>query len=161
MKYKVLDVRRKTIEKLGKDVLDVSLKAEDGTQTDNVQIWQGFPGFDSITFDCTVEGDITVKQSGNYTNKTLYPPKAPTGGFKGGMGGIKAAQERKADMIEKAQDRKSESIAYFNAINTAIEFVSTFKDILGITNSAMAYQLVLKYRDDFIKDWQKYESTPF
>lgn len=86
-----------------------------------------FPGFDDLK-PGTELTDVTVWTS--TSNKHyLFTQTKPTPGVMGskpawaGGGGVKAAQERKAQDIEKAQDRKEESIAYFNAMNCSINLV--------------------------------------
>jgi hypothetical protein len=152
MKYLIKDLKKKHIEKLNKDVIEAQVE-EVGTNviTDKVQIWAGFPDFETITFGSVVEGDIVKKVSGNFTNITLYPVKqayVPKGG-----GGIKAAQERKADMIEKAQERKSDSIAFFNATNSAIALVKG----VGFSTEDTKAEIVF-WREWFLSEYRKYEA---
>ena len=158
MKFKVLDIKKKHIDKLNKDVIEAEVKGEDNVITKKVQIWPDFPMFDTITFDAQVEGDLVVKTKGEYTNITLYAPK-PQGNFKAGSTGIKAAQERKAEMIEKAQDRKSESIAYFNSVNCAIALAGNFFKGQPMPDEDVK-EFITEWRDWFLSEYRKYEASP-
>lgn len=104
--------------------------------------------FDSITNASEVEGEIT--KNGQYTNFKL-------GGAKKGGVGIKAAQERKAEMIEKAQDRKNEAIAFFNATNNAIALINT----LGLKDKQDIKDAITYWREWFLDEWIRYEAQDY
>lgn len=75
-----------------------------------------FPNFDNIKAGNIVEGELWQSPTGKWY---LFAPKPkPVGGNKGGAPGVKAAQERKGEMIEKAQETKSR----------AIQIASSFRD---------------------------------
>ena len=61
-------------------------------------------------------------------------------------------------MIEEAQNRKNDSIAYFNSLNSAITFIDKFRNEFEILNSADAFEQVLIYRDKFLDEWQSYSA---
>lgn len=129
MKYSVENLKVKHIEKLNKDVMETDLICVDTkVKTERVQIWGDFPNFTTITFGSVVEGDIVEKQSGNFKNITLYPPKPvytpKSGGF---SGGVKAMVAEKAKNIEHSQDRKDNSI----------QLSSTFRDATMLTVAQM------------------------
>lgn len=146
----------------GKKLIDATLQGE-GTVT----IWEldkdgkQFPGFSDLAPGGKVQGNIWA----NPTNgkKTLYPPKPQTSGGYGaasrGGGGVKAAQERKAEMIEKAQDRKEDSIAYFNAINSSIALLPNIYELQGAPPSTIRAYLT-DWRDWFLKEHQNYKEKP-
>lgn len=136
-------------------ILKVDLVDENGVLDEGVTIWNNFPNFASLKTGSEVNGSVVVKKNGQYTNKSLYEDKTSTIGTPRGTG-IKAAQERKAVMIEKAQDRKNESIAYFNSLNVAIQFVAAFSKNLEMGE---AFDSVVHFRDLFLQEWQKYERS--
>ncbi len=108
MKYKINWLERKTLS-TGKVKIDATLIDEAGVTIDKVTIWDSFPDFANLAPERTVEGDITVKQNGQYTNKTLNAPKTSGGGFnKSAM--TEKLMDKKQGNIEKSQDRKEESI---------------------------------------------------
>jgi hypothetical protein len=155
MKISIKDLKKKRIEKLGKDVIEAQVEeVGTGVITDKVQIWGDFPSFETITFGSVLEGDLVTKVSGNFTNITLYPPKPAYTPKSGGMGGIKAAQERKEVMIEKAQERKSDSIAFFNATNSAIALVKDLKLNMDDTKAEIVF-----WREWFLSEYRKYEAS--
>lgn len=162
MVYKISWLERKTTF-TGKQKADATLQDSNGQTYDKVTIWSTFPDFSNLAAGRDVEGDILVSQNGKWNNKTLVEDKtksSPSGSFtpnKGMSSGISKLMDKKAENIEKAQDRKHESIAYFNSLNTAIQFVSTFKDMFEINSAGDALDEVLHARDKFLVEWQKYE----
>ncbi len=120
-----------------------------------------FPNFDDLQAGREVT-DATIWTSGTGKHY-LFTKDKPTPGVMGskpnwaGGGGVKAAQERKEAMILKAQDRKEESIAYFNALNSAISLVKgnfpmdTEEDIKALKDN------VLYWRDFFFHEWSKFD----
>lgn len=153
----------RTMTKTGKAKADATLVDEKGVSTDKVTIWGDFPDFEKLMPGQEIFGEINVKQNGAYTNKTLYAgrtdtinnPKAPAWATGGNKGGIKAAQERKEVMIEKAQARKNDSIAYFNANNSAISVLGKYEYSMDL--SGYRDQLV-QWRDWFLSEWEKYDA---
>lgn len=93
----------------GKPRKIVTLKDETGAHYENVTLWGDFPGWEGIGPGSSVQGDY--KDDGKY--RTLFPTRAPRaarGPTGENMRGVAAAQTRKGDMIEKAQDAKGRGI---------------------------------------------------
>lgn len=137
MKYQVETLKCKHIDSINKDVINAELKeiGGNGAIERDVQIWQGFPNFETITFGSVVEGEIHSKTKGNYTNKTLYAidtKQATTGNSGPSRGGFKANMaaivEKKAENIEKAQTRRE----------TSIELSGTARDATILTQTLVA-----------------------
>lgn len=84
-------------------------------------------------------------------NKGIKTAYRATGGA---TRGIPAAQERKAEYIEKAQDKKEESIAFFNATNSAIAILTKIKP--PVTDDSEFKQELVMWRDWFYQEWQKH-----
>lgn len=152
----------------GPDWKVVTIISPEGREIANVSVnrtnkkGEVFPNFDSITSGASIEATSWESESGKWYLFAPKPERASngtTGGFKGGSG-VKAAQERKAEMIEKAQDRKSESIAYFNATNSAISILAAlfagkeFRQTSGLSE-ALKNDISL-WRDWFLSEWEKY-----
>lgn len=117
MKYEIRNIERKHIDSLNKDVLECDV-FDGEKEIAGVSIWQGFPDFDKITFGSSVEGDIVVKQKGNYLTKTLFAPKgsAPMQS----AGAITKAMDRKEAGISKFQENKEESIKISSTMSGAV-----------------------------------------
>ena len=61
------------------------------------------------------------------------------------------APSKKAEEIRVAQDHKEESIAFFNAINSAISLTVAYKDQLKNTSEMKMF--IQEWRDWFLKEW--------
>lgn len=156
MKYSIEWLERKETS-TGKTKYDATLKNEAGVVTEKVTIWDSFPNFSDLKPGTVIDCDVVTKQNGKYTNVTAYPSKNPNGTTR--PQGMKAAQERKAEMIEKAQERKSESIAFFNATNNAIVLLEAYnKNAEYPFSPEGAKKFITEWREWFLTEWQKYEA---
>jgi hypothetical protein len=113
-----------------------------------------FPNFDGIIPGAEIECEIWKSPAG----KTyMFAPRPQSASKVGGFGGgVKAAQERKEVMIEKAQERKSDSIAYFNSVNCSIELVSK-RGMSEMTDQDVELAVV-QWREWFLSEYRKYEA---
>jgi len=91
--------------------------------------------------------------------KKIKPPVGAKTGFTGGAG-IAKAQERKAEFIEKAQDRKNEAIAFFNATNNAIALIAQLSGF-PLKNDSELQADIRSWRTFFLNEWIKYESGDY
>lgn len=146
----------------GKRLFDGTFIDETGKEF-NASVWEvdnknvPFPGFTELRPSVSFEGNPWTSPT---TGKTsIYPPKT---GNKTGGNGVKVAQERKAQMIEAAQDRKNESIAFFNATNSAIQLVSLYqaKAEYPLTDAGIE-GAIIRWRTFFLNEWKKYESGDY
>jgi len=88
-------------------------------------------------------------------NKGVFAPN------RGGSGAnIAKAQERKAEFIEKAQDRKNEAIAFFNATNNAIALIAQLSGF-PLKNDSELQADIRSWRTFFLNEWIKYESGDY
>lgn len=161
----------------------ISYETPEGGVTENASVNRfdkkgtPFPDFDGIVVGRTIDANPWRNPtSGKWS---VFPPKpqndtgyvsdsfrASTSQNYANKGtGMKAAQERKAEMIEKAQDRKNESIAYFNAVNSAIALLSSHKALISPSNPIASvasdneiHLFITKWRDWFLDEWKKYEA---
>jgi len=158
VKYTIKWIENKTSAK-GAPYAKATLVDEKGVETQDVTIFGSYAGFSDMRPETSTEGQLKPSV---YNGKTSYvlermvvAPEWAT--KKGGGAGIKAAQERKEVMIEKAQERKSESIAYFNAINSAIALYA----VMNERGDAKASQeFIVEWRDWFLSEWEKYNQKP-
>ncbi len=153
-KYTIIKLETKTT-KIG-NIISADLQDFNGTITDKVSIFPTFPNFTSLKVGSEVMGQITVKVNGQYTNKTLNEEK--TSGYASGGArsvNMNKLMDKKAENIEKAQERKNDSIAFFNATNSAIEMVKQFHGDTSDIQSDIKH-----WRDWFLSEWHKYESDP-
>lgn len=154
MKYTVKWIEQSTTS-TGKVKANLTLVDSANVETNKVTVWGDFPGFKELRPAGTVEGDIVVKQNGQYTNKTLYPaktdtltnPKAPAWATKGlaKSAAISVAMEKKQEGIERAQENKADSIRTSSTMRDAVLIVTSF-----FANSVN--DLHTEYQDSFIKD---------
>lgn len=162
MKYTIEWCERKTTS-TGKEKLDCTLTDENKVQTSNVTIWGDWIGFNDIKVGHAVEGDIVPAKDPKY-GPTLYPVKkvAPTGSF-GGPRGIAKAQEVKGQQIKEAQERKSDSIAFFNATNSAIALVTKMTETQPVFPGEAEMKVKIRaWRDWFIQEYEDYNTkAPF
>lgn len=165
MKYTIQWVKEKPIPKLNTSVLECT-----GTDPNNnvveFNIWmkdktgQEFPNFKEIQAGSVVEGNMWQNpKDGKYS---LYALKDST----------KAKFTRptvtptRSQEIEKAQERKSESIAYFNSVNSAIAIVSEMmKEMPSQRDIPLELEAwrkgVIEWRDWFLSEYDKWNNEPF
>ncbi len=152
MKYSI-DWSEKKTTSTGKEKIDAHLIGEDLKKHEGVTIWGDFPNFANLMTGGVVEGDLVEKQNGQFLNKTLYAPKVP--GARAGGAGVAKAQERKAEYIKEAQDRKEDSIAYFNSVNSAISLLQAL-GANGMTNDSVQ-NFIKTWREWFLKEHEVYK----
>lgn len=75
------------------------------------------------------------------------------------MRGVAAAQERKSEYIKEAQERKEESIAYFNATNSAIQLLTSNPRFQEMTPEDKKDNIIW-WREFFLSEWRKYDAKP-
>lgn len=137
---------------------DVSINKRD---KNNIE----FPNFDNLKAGDTISGEFWEKP--DKSKRYLYPPrieKPVRGGSS--FGGVSKLMDKKAEQIEKAQERKSESIAYFNATNNAIAIVNEFsksaieKGLIYTTSDKQ--KDIVEWRDWFLSEYERWnQKTPF
>lgn len=143
----------------GKEFTDVSInRFEKGTTT------VAFPTFDDFKPGATVEASIWVNPAGK---AYLFAPKpknasgGQTGGNKGGMTGMKAAQERKAENIKEAQENRGHGIKVAAAMRDATLFTIALME----RDSDTPFKDVFKeIKDWYLKEWnntEKQVDVPF
>lgn len=112
--YQIVSMKHETT-KSGKNLIraTLALSGSEGEETEGVTIWEGFPNFGVLKVGSPVSGDIVTKQNGEFVNKTLFAPRGVSPRKTKGdseRGSIAVAMEKKAEGIEKAQDRKADAI---------------------------------------------------
>lgn len=152
MKYQIDWLEKKTTS-TGKEKADCTLKDEQGNKTANVTIWGDFPNFSALMPGFEVEGDLVPAKDPKY-GPTLYPAKAPR--FRSGEN-----LEKKSAMIEKAQDRKEESIAFFNSTNAAIDLVCNHPYFANISSEGELKMKIRAMRDHFVSEYLDFDMPPF
>lgn len=155
MKITQIEKKRTTT---GKDKADVVL---DGAT--KATIWGDFPKYADLAIGMEVEGELIPSKDPKYA-PTLSPLKKTT---QWGMskpyakGGVSQAERDKS--IEKAQDRKAESIAYFNSVNSAISIVGKLMEYdkekeWGGEDVKFG---IKEWRDWFINEYDTWNNQPF
>jgi len=121
MKYNIVWSERKETSG-GKKMIKATLKDDKGVEFTDVAIWDSFPNFEGIMTGHDIEGDLVVKQNGQYENKSLYPLKVSTGGSIGAnRGGVARNMEVKNENIKQSQDRKEHSIKESSSIRDSVQ----------------------------------------
>jgi len=130
-KYVIGKLERKTTS-TGKNMIKAELLDEHGSATveQDVAIWDSFPNFAGLKEADTVEGELVVKQNGEYRNISLYPPKSSTtGNFGANRGGFGAKlMETKQNNIRQSQESKELSIKIASSMNGAVNLAIAEKD---------------------------------
>lgn len=116
-----------------------------------------FPNFDAIMTGASIEG---VYWQSDAEKNYLFPPRPEGAGLKrtGGGFGSKASDARKAQMIEEAQARKSDSIAFFNATNAAIALFEQLKDPIVMKDTGAVKSFIKEWREWFLEQYREYEA---
>lgn len=112
IKYQILKIERKPIS-TGKMKAETDLQDFNGAVETKVTLWKdSWPNFDTLKVGDEVMGDITVKQNGQYTNKTLNPERTTGYGNPGRQPsvGMNKIMEKKQEGIKESQERKENSI---------------------------------------------------
>lgn len=145
---------KKHLDKLGKDVINTSLKDERGVVTDKVSIWQDFPNFENLKGGDVVEGDIRTNDKGFHSLKGAYVAK-------NGFGGGAKAMEQKTQNIEKAMDRKEESIMIASTASMATSILTSLMTRAIGDSTDMSKENWkedwLKIRYYLVKQWENTE----
>lgn len=147
----------------GKAVKSCSLKDEKGVLNEDVSIWSDFPDFSNLRAGSHVSGQIKSNAKGY---KSLYPEL--TKGFTSGTyktptmpprtSGVVSAAKITSESVKVAQERKNESIAYFNSLNSAIALVTKW-DTFQTRDADELKESIRIWRDFFLEEWQKYEAS--
>lgn len=139
----------------GKQYKKCSLKDEQGVLHD-VSVWPDFQLYEQVTLGNAVEGVIQTKgQFKNLVSGNLskFGPRPQA---------LAQAQERKAQYIEKAQDKKELSIAFFNATNSAISLYSAaYGNYNGGGHNYEKEQIetfITHWRDWFLQEWSVWQA---
>jgi hypothetical protein len=82
MKYKILEINKRHIDSINKDIIEAKIEDIAGNITMKASIWGDFPNFDTLVVGSEIEADMVVKTKNGFENRTLYPlketNKAPT-----------------------------------------------------------------------------------
>lgn len=139
---------------------EAGIKYEDVSINRTNKKGEVFPMFDSLLNGGTVEGEYW--ETPDKSKKYLFPPRAQKSSpraSQGFTGGSKMMAE-KAKNIEKAQERKSESIAYFNSVNSAIAMLNTRPVQIKLENGRELTEEIVAWRDWFLDQYEKWNNEP-
>ncbi len=158
IKYKLYNIKQRHIASINKDVLEAKAEDFNGKIYDKVSLWTTDWNNLSKVDGTEILAEIKVTEKNGYKNITLYPEKTEGfNGFKKGGNNISKLMDKKAENIEVAQNRKNESIAFFNATNSALSL------LVALPTKPSSFEETQKFlissRDWFLSEWQKYESS--
>lgn len=152
--YKIEWMEKKQIS--GKDIIEASLSGEGVTPAEKVTIWktdtkgEEFPGFDEIMPGHTVEGNLWSKPGSNF--KTLYPvkeKKTGNGNFRAQL--MEKAQDRKETSIAKAQDNKEWGIKTSSTMRMAVDLA--IAEIQREPNTGYLHERIKYWREWCWNNW--------
>lgn len=115
-----------------------------------------FPDFDNIKPENVINGELWVSSAGKSYLFAPNPEKPASGAYRGNGGGSIAAQTRKKEDIREAQDKKEESIAFFNSTNSAIQLITTHPFFAEPKSEKELLEKVFGLRDKFYKEWENH-----
>ena|SRR3990167_3930997 len=157
--YSIEWLEKVHVAALNKDKYKLSLKDSNGATLNDITMWQDFEGFSDFKPGSTITGELRTSEKNGYKNTTIYAvkPKVASGAKFGPSGGMKM-MEKKAEYIEKAQERKNDSIAFFNATNSAL----TLYEIMNqeIPDGTGVKEFIREWRTWFLKEWENYNDKP-
>jgi hypothetical protein len=158
MKYKIEGLEKKTTQ-TGKPFIKAKLQDETGQVVDNVSIWSDFPNFHALNPGAQTDGVIETNPRGFRNLKPVMFYRSLQERHDRVMG----PDARRTEAIRAAQDRKYETISYFNSVNSAISLVSSMRNKLVGQNTSRSVmkQEITYWRDWFIEEWKRYESDGF
>lgn len=158
MQYTIDWMEKKQVA--GKNIYRATLKDISGRIEEDITIWQDFPGFADLSPGARIEGDVVSKQNGKYVNKSLYPPRNAKPGastFSPRPSGAVSAAKITSESVKQSQMKKESSIAYFNAINSAIALMEARK---LTDDDEVLKDFIIYWRDWFLSEWRKYDALP-
>lgn len=141
--YRAQNIQHKTTS-TGKPYISATLIDSEGNEHERVSIWSDFPGFHGITEGSTIMGDLV--SNGKFKN--LKPTRGGGSAYSAPRSpayGVKAAQERKGEMINKAQEAKE----------IGIKLSGAMRDATLITLASLKDQ-PFPDDDDFMAAWKKW-----
>lgn len=136
----------------GKTFTDVSVNK---LAKDNVTV--AWPNWDTIAVGGTIEADYWKSPKGS---QYLFAPKPASTGTtarSGGASGVKAAQERKGEMIEKAQDNKERAIKAASAMRAATDLAIAEWSAQPFPTHEEMEASIKFWRDTYLKIWDETE----
>ena len=121
---------------------------EDGRQTN---VWSDHPLFNEVAIGGTI-ADNLLYQKGQYWNVSNPARSAQ-------RGATTRANNQRSEQIKEAQDRKEQSITFFNATNAAMTAVTSFrKGDFGDMSENDIKTAIREWRDWFIKEHENYKN---
>ena len=134
----------------GKTLTEVSIN-----KTDKKTGQVAFAKFDELQPGAIIEGDYWANPQGK--GYLFAPkPKAPAGAPKNNMAGVKAAQERKGEMIEKSQETKARGIQVSCAFRDATLIVV---EMLKSDPQLDVKEAHKNIRNWYMKEWEMAEQS--
>lgn len=135
------------------------LRDESGEVIEDVSIWPDYPDFEALRPGDQTSGRVEVNSRGFRSLKATDSGRreSAVAGF-ATRRPVGAADERRNEAMKVAQDRKYQSIAFFNATNSAIALVSAMRQGGTVADRISIKNEVIYWRDWFLSEWKKHES---
>lgn len=134
-----------------KQFIEAILVSPDGTEH-KVSAWnKEFDGKD------TIDTELTKNEKGFWVLPKIQRTKPSSWVKKDPL----FVEDKRNENIKQNMKDKEESIAFFNARNTAILFVEKYVSNPGVSSPSEALEAVRRYTETFFKDWQHWSNEPF
>jgi hypothetical protein len=156
MKY-TIQLKETKVSAKGHSYSVCTLLKEDGSTVD-ATMFSSFPNYANIMTGHIIEANLKENDYNGKKSYVLDPimAQSPNSGAYRSSGGMSKMMETKAKNIEEAQNRKSESIAYFNSVNSAITMYRALRELgVAIDNPR---EEIIKWRDWFLSEYEKWNN---
>lgn len=126
-------------------------------QTIKASLWPPFASTLSVGQEVEVEGTLVQNDKGYWTIKGNPMGKRPDWAKRDPK-----AEEKRQENMKELQDRKSDSIAYFNSVNSAITLIGqlgyTQRDVREDDNGGALKNQIIFWRDWFLAQYKEWET---
>lgn len=147
MKYVVQKIDGNKTTAGGKAYHKLDLLGEDGKHFEGVAMWQDNPDFSTVSLESLIEGDVVEKQNGQFTNRTIYPPRMQRGPLtRTAGGGFTRTMDLKKENIREAQENKEHGIMTASSMNLAVQ--------LAIAEGVVNDVTIVKWRRWILNNWE-------
>lgn len=136
---------------------NATVSDERGVEIKDVTLWpRDWP---NVMNGQTIEADLVPPKDPKY-GPSLYPAKTYKR-FESKTSGAVTAAKITSESVKEAQERKNESISYFNSLNSAIAILGPLNEQRELITPAEYQAELLKWRDILLDEWRKYEAADY
>lgn len=156
IKLKILQITKRYIEKINKDVYEAKVQDANNKIYEKVTLWvSDWP--QELPVGEEIMAEIKYTEKNGFKNTTLYPERtqgfSPPGGYPKRSNNIAQAMEKKDASIGKFQDNKEHSIKVSSTLRMAVDCALAQRE-LGTANEELEI-MIKDWRAFFWKEWDK------